>query len=141
MCARRGLRLVSRPAGHVDIMAVRARGVPARVDCALHARAASGAHRRHTGVHCALLARAASGAHRRHARVHCALLARAASGAHRRHAGGPLRAPCSRRFRRSPSPRGGSIARSLLAPLPALTVATLGSPECPPSSRNPSSRR
>ncbi|BBY70347.1 hypothetical protein MINTMi198_06510 [Mycobacterium intracellulare M.i.198] len=35
----------------------------------------------------------------------------------------------------------GSIARSLLAPLPALTVATLGSPECPPSSRNPSSRR
>ncbi|AGP62190.1 hypothetical protein OEM_06540 [Mycobacterium intracellulare subsp. yongonense 05-1390] len=67
-------------------MAVRARGVPARVDCALLARAASGAHRRHAGVH-------------------CALLARAASGAHRRHAGGPLRAPCSRRFRRSPSPR------------------------------------
>ena len=35
----------------------------------------------------------------------------------------------------------GRIARCLLAPLPALAVATLGSAECLPYSLNPSSSR
>src|ERR1700757_312329 len=43
------------------------------------------------------------------------------------HAGFDCAAPCSRRLRRAPSPRWVRLRGSLLAPLTALAVATLGS--------------